>query len=331
MLRFLSGILVFLISASAHGQAQDRLISQLKISETAPAGLLSTRSLVLFSNSYKIEELNLIQRSFQQIGIDADFYLDVDKVLSGIDAERAYSAYFMTREVRFILLLTKSNEGYNFYATEFNNTMQFVTPDQLAWKVTDRKLEDLLTRIYRDSWLREKKQNFLINDVPEMDINVPIITGRRSDLFPIDLRIDQLAVPRFPDASVQADVDTLFKKIYPYPEKFKVVQMPADEKDLVKQGFQYVLLYVRSNGKSARELLGYDITKNLATAYGSVTYPNGTQQVKTISADAPVYKFYIKHIRSGNVFLGTKWDADETLVQAMKNHIMGFRTELKLN
>lgn len=107
--------------------------------------------------------------------------------------------------------------------------------------------------------------------------------------------------------------------------------MPADEKDLLKQGFQYVILYLKVSGKSARELLGYDMTKNVATAYGSVTYPNGTPQVKTISADAPVYKFYIKHIRSGNIFLGTKWDADETLVQSMKNHIMGFRAELKLN
>jgi len=285
----------------------------------------------LFSNSFTIDELNRIQRSFQQIGIDADFYLDVDKVLAGIDTERAYSAYFTTREIRFLLLLTKSNEGYNFYATEFNNTMQFVTPEQIAWKVTDRKLDDVLIKIYRDSWLREKKQNFLINDIPEMDVNVPIIIGRRSELFPIDLRIDQLAVPKFPDASVQADVDTLFKKIYPYPEKFKVVQMPADEKDLVKQGFQYVLLYVKLNGKSTREILGYDMTKNVATAYGSVTYPSGTPQVKTISADAPIYKFYIKHIRSGNVFLGTKWDADETFVQALRNHIMGFRNELKLN
>lgn len=331
MIRFLPGMLICLVLASVKCHAQDRLIQQLKISETAPADLLSTRSLVLFNNAYSPGELNTIQQAFQQIGIDADFYVDADKVLSGFDPERAYSAYFTTREIRFLILLTKSNEGYNFYATEYNNTMQFVTPQQLAWKMTDRKLEDLLKRIYRDSWLREKKQNFLINDIPEMEIVVPIISGRRSELFPIDLKIDQLAIPKEADASIQAEIDTVFKKIYPYPEKYKVVQMPPDEKDLTKQGFQYVLLYVKVSGKSARELLGYDMSKNVATAYGSVTYPNGTPQVKTISADAPVYKFYIKHIRSGNVFVGTKWDADETLSQSLRNHIMGFRTELKLN
>lgn len=330
-MRGLIVLFVFLIAGAPVLAQEERLISLLKIAETSPAELLSTKSAVLFNRSYSMDELNKIQKAFQQIGIDADFYIDSERLLAGADTERAYATYITTREIKFLVLLTKGPDGYSFYATEYNNTMQFVTQGQTAWKVTDRKLDDLLTRIYRDSWLREKKQNFLINDIPEMDIVVPIISGRRSELFPLDLKIDMMAVPKFDDPAVQADVDTLFKKIYPYPEKYKVVQIPADEKELVKQGFQYALLYVRLNGKTAHEILGYDMLKTAATAYGSVTYPNGTPQVKTISAELPVYKFYIKHLRSGNVFLGTKWDADETLIQALKNHIMGYRTELKLN
>lgn len=326
------GLLIGLFLAIARVNAQEqRLITKLKVAETAPAELLSTRSAVLFNNKLSMDELNRIQSAFQQIGIDADLYFDIEKVLAGIDTERAYSAYLSTREIKFLLFFTKGTEGYSFYATEFNNTIQFVTQDQIAWKVTDRKLDDLMMKIYRDSWLREKKQNFLINDIPEMDIPVPIVTGRRSELFPLDLKIDMMAVQKFDDPAIQAKVDTLFKKIYPYPEKFKVVPFPADDKDLVKQGFQFGLFFIRINGKMAHEILGYDMQKTAATAYGSVAYPNGTPQVKTISAEQPVYKFYIKHLRSGNVFLGTKWDADEELVQALKNHIMGYRTELKLN
>lgn len=330
MARFVFIIALF-ISINSFSQEQ-RLISQLKISETAPAELLSSKSAVLFNSAYKQDELNRIQGAFQQIGIDADLYFDVEKVLAGTDTERAFSAYITSREIKFLIILTKATEGYSIYVTEYSNSMEFVKKDQIAWKLTDRKLDDLMTRVYRDSWLREKKQNFLINDVPEMDIAVPIVSGRRSELFPIDLRIDMLAVPKFDDANIQTQVDTLFKKLYPYPDKVKVTPMPADEKDLVKQGFQYVLLYVKLNGKGAHEILGYDLQKTAATAYGSVTYPGTTTPVvKTISADLPVYKFYIKHIRSGNIFLGTKWDADEELVQSMRNHIMGFRTELKLN
>ncbi len=330
MARLLFMILFLAVIAESYAQ-EERLIAKLKVAETAPAELLSSRSAVLFDKSYTIDELNRIQGAFQQIGVDADLYFDVEKVLAGIDTERAYSTYLTTREIKFLLLFTKGNDGYSFYVTEFNNTLQFVTADQIAWKITDRRLDDLLARVYRDSWLREKKQNFLINDIPEMDIAVPIIAGRRSELFPLDLKIDLLAVPKFDDPAIQSEVDTLFKKLYPYPERYKVTQIPADEKDLVKQGFQFALLYVKLNGKAAHEILGYDMQKTAATAYGSVTYPNGTPQVKTISADLPVFKFYIKHLRSGNIFLGTKWDADETITQALKNHIMGYRTELKLN
>lgn len=326
-------VLIVALLVSVRGFAQEqRLISQLKISETAPAELLSSRSAVLFSNAYKQDELNRVQAAFQQIGIDADLYFDVEKVLAGIDTERSYSAYLTTREIKFLIILTKGADGYSFYFTEYSNTIQFVAKDAIAWKMTDKKIDELMTRIYRDSWLREKKQNFLINDIPEMDITIPIITGRRSELFPIDLKIDMLAIPKFDDPNIQSQVDTLFKKMYPYPDKFKVATIPADEKELVKQGFQYALIYVKANGKSAHELLGYDMQKTAATAYGSVTYPGTTTPVvKAISADLPVYKFYIKHLRSGNVFLGTKWDADEDLFAAMRNHIMGFRTVLNLN
>ncbi len=87
--------------------------------------------------------------------------------------------------------------------------------------------------------------------------------------------------------------------------------------------------YVHCRGKTAKDLLGYDITRG-ESAYGSVTFPNGIPQVKTIPVETTVFKFYIKHIESGNTFLGTKWDADESQVQAMKNYIMAFKSEMKL-
>lgn len=307
-----------------------RLTSDLTLSESAPLELLSSRSVVLFRNNYTVDELTQIQKAFQQIGIDAVLYQDVEKVMSGLDPERSFATYFASREIKFIILLDKTDGTYSFLCTEFNNTPQFVKVGQPLWKESHPKLNELLASVYRDSWLRAKKQNFLINDIPETEVSVPIIAGRRSELFPIDLRTDNIAVPKVGDVTIQAEVDTLMKKLYPYPDKYKIVTMPADEKDLVKQGFQFVILYVKCNGRTARELLGYNMDAT-STAFGSVTFPNGSPQVKTISADVPIYKIYIKHIRSGNVFLGTKWDADQTLPQSLKNHLMGLRSELKLN
>jgi hypothetical protein len=116
-----------------------------------------------------------------------------------------------------------------------------------------------------------------------------------------------------------------------YPLKYKITEPGISEQELRKKGSMYVLCYVYSRGSVAKKLLGYDNSKS-ETALVSMMYPdNGQPQLKNIPAEAFVYKFYIKHIDSGNVFLGTKWDADTTWDQALKNQIRGFKTELKLN
>ena len=91
-----------------------------------------------------------------------------------------------------------------------------------------------------------------------------------------------------------------------------------------------MLGFVYTRGAVAKELLGYDMTK-AESAILSVIYPDGQQQLKNIPANTPVFKFYFKHIDSGNVFLGTKWDADVTWQQALINQIRGMKTELRIN
>ncbi|NJM24968.1 MAG: hypothetical protein HC859_05110 [Bacteroidia bacterium] len=115
-----------------------------------------------------------------------------------------------------------------------------------------------------------------------------------------------------------------------WPFKYKFVEPNVLEPDLRKQGSLYVLRFVYARGSIARELLGYPVTDS-ETAFATVAYPNGLPQVKNIPADAMVYKFYFKHIDSGNVFLGTKWDADTSWEQALKNHLKAFKAELKIN
>jgi hypothetical protein len=155
--------------------------------------------------------------------------------------------------------------------------------------------------------------------------------GRRSELYPLDLKTDNIAIVKIADPAVQAEVEALLNAVYPFPNKIKFIDsVPEVEKDLRRQGMQFIMHFVHCSGKTARELLGYDVTRG-ESAYGSLTFPNGTPQVKTIPVETPVYKFYIKHVESGNVFLGKKWDADESLVQAMKNHIMVYKADQNLN
>jgi len=323
------GVLFLLVPLCAN--AQQPLSSLLETTSGAPEGLLASRSVVFFDQTVTMAEMSELQQGFQQIGIDAVLYLDADKVTAGIEPSRAYSAYLNSREIRFIILFSKVKDSYECIVASYNNAPSFLNAKQPSWKVTHRQLHELVMTLYRDSWLTQKKQNFLINDQPETDIQVPIISGRRSVLYPLDLKTDNIAILKSSDPALQTQIEELLNAVYPYPNKIKFIDaIPEVEKDLRRQGMQFIMHFVHCPGKTARDLLGYDITRG-ESAYGSLTFPNGTPQVKTIPVETPIYKFYIKHVESGNVFLGTKWDADESLLQAMKNHLMVYRSELKLN
>jgi hypothetical protein len=324
MRRVLFPLLIILVSWS--GRAQSDV--SFAFTDTAPADLLATRSVVFFSGDYSDQELEETQKGFQQIGIDAVAYFEEDKVLAGKDVSKVYAEYLVSRDIKYILLFEKTQGAYVLIATAFNGKSSFFDNGQPAWKVQQTKHHEWLQSIYRDSWLNQKKQNFLINDIPERQISLTVIAGRRSEFFAVDLKVDNLAVPKTGDEQLDKELEQFFAANYPF--KYKIVEANYDEKESRKLGFHYVLTYIHTKGRSARELLGYDMSKS-ENAYASVTYSNGTSQIKTIPADKPIYKFYFKHIESGNVFLGTKWDADETWMQALKNHLMGFRAELRLN
>jgi hypothetical protein len=102
------------------------------------------------------------------------------------------------------------------------------------------------------------------------------------------------------------------------------------ERDMRKQGLLYVLCFVRARGVVAKELLGYDMSKS-ESALVSVTFPERQEQLKNIPSNTTVYKFYFKHIDSGNVFFGTRWDADTSWDQALLNQLRGMNAELRLN
>jgi hypothetical protein len=184
----------------------------------------------------------------------------------------------------------------------------------------------LLKIVYRSSSSLERS-NYLINDFPETELPVQIVRGRRSEFYAIDLKVDQLAVPKTGNESIDKELELIVGN---YPFKYQLTEPTVSEKELRAKGFFYIVSYVHARGSVIRQMLGYDVSK-VESAYVSVTYPNGQSQLKNIPADVPVYKFYFKHIDSGNIFLGTKWDADVTWQKALTNYIAAFKAELGVN
>lgn len=292
-----------------------------------PEKLLNTRTAVFYTYTMTDKQLDDIQQSFQRSGIDATIYFEIDALLAGKDVTAAFAAYLTKRDITNLVFFQKNEKGFKAFITVFNTKNTIVDEKQSAWMGEDPILSELTTKIYRATGGGIKRQNMLINDYPEKDLTINPILGRRNDFFAIDMKVDELAIPKTGDEAYDKELEEIFS-IYPFKHKFTDVGLTDQE--LRKKGFLFVLCYVHTRGRVAKELLGYDMSKS-ESALASVTYgDSGTAQLKNIPADQPVYKFYFKHIDSGDVFLGTKWDSDLTWQQALRNQLKGFKVEFKL-
>lgn len=305
----------------------NELFGQLTPNAPLPEKLLSTRTVVFYSPSFSMVELQKIQLSFQKTGIDAVAYYDLDKVFAGKDVSIALAEYLNKRDITNLVIFVKEQRKFSVAITTYNTKETFVEKSQYAWTMNNAVLTDLLQSIYLTATNALKNENLLIIDVVEDDLPIEVIKGRRQDFYAMDLKVDKLAIPKFGNEEQDKKLEEMFKD---YPYKYELTEPGIPEEELRKKGFFYVLSFVYSRGMVARDLLGYDTSKG-ETAIVSVTYPNGEVQLKNFSAEQMVYKFYFKHIDSGSVFLGTKWDADLTWEQALKNQLKGFKKELGIN
>jgi hypothetical protein len=303
-------------------------IDQLQLDAGLPEKLLSTRTAGFYHYSISDKELKEVQLAFQKAGIDVIIYFELDKPFASKDVSKAFGDYLTKREITNLIFIEKGDEGYRITITPFSGKEDIMSPGQRAWSTSNRLLTEALKTLGRTASSAQKKENLLINDAPETDAVINPILGKRNEFYASDLTVDLLAVPKTGDDAIDHDLEEIFKNNYPL--KFKMTDPGVAEKELRRQGHLYVMCFVYSRGSVARELLGYDMSKS-ESAFLSITYADGQQQLKNISGNTPVFKFYFRHIDSGNVFLGTKWDADTNWQQALLNHIMGMKAELRIN
>lgn len=325
-MRFLLTSLFLFSTGYIFSQGVDSFLTKLKPGETVPSDLLATRSVVLHDYTFEQHELEAIQKSFQQTGVDAVAYYAHDLMLSGRDITPVLVDYLIGRDIKYLIFLEKGAGFFSFTITPFNNKVDLIDVGQSAWRIKHNNLKEMLGFIYGTALNSQKKKNFLINDFPEIGIIPNIFKGRRSEYFSLDLKVDKLAVPKFGNENMDKELGEFFKTVYPF--EYELTDPATEEKDMRKQKLMYVLCYIHTRNGAAKEILGYDMTKS-ESAPASVTYPNGAMQLKTIPSETSVYKFYFRHIDSGNVYLGTKWDADVTWQEALQNYVKGYKGELK--
>lgn len=329
-MRYLSIFFVLFCCCPAWAQPaeESELVARLSFSPTIPTELLSTRSVVLFQSSIPQKELDECQRFFQQTGIDAVAYFDIHRMLAGQDIGKAYASYLANRGIKFLILFQKDEKGYRLIFCNFNGKKDLVDVNSTAWKQENSSLNELLRTVYRFAVSNLKKQNFLINDLPEMDITINPFTGRINESFSIEIKSFKTAIPKFGNAAYDAELEVYLKANFPV--KYELVEADASEEALYAKGFRTILRFVHAHGIVAKEILGYDVTQ-VARSISTAAFIDNEVQIKTIPPDQVVYKFYFKNIEYGNIFLGTKWDADLTWQDALRNHIQAYKINQKVN
>lgn len=305
---------------------KDIFENQLIIVESVPENLLAARSVVLYESRLSLKELQETQKAFQQTGIDAVAYFAIDRILAGADPQKAFSTYLKSRNISFIILFTKEEQTYSFTFAPFNGKNDLVNNGAAAWQQKGVILNDVLLTIYRFAVSNQKKQNLLINDVPETDIALKYFVGRRTETYTPMVKSFKVAVPKFGNEKDDALLEEILKEHFPV--KYELVDPDLDERELEGKGFITVLRFVHTSGLVAKTILDYDVSQ-IANSIASVAMVKGEAQLKTIPAEETIYKFYIKHLEYGNLFLGNKWDADRTWQAALTNHLQLMRMDLK--
>ncbi len=326
-MRFLSlsfFFLSFYFSSAQPSLEEERLTNNLTYTSDLPKGLLAGRSIVLYEGSVTVADLTEAQKYFQKAGIDVISYLDVDYVLAGTDPSVVFSNYFNSRGVKFLILFQKSNNEYQSVFTEYNGKKTFGDKDHMSWKQSNTSFVELLRTIYRFAISTQKKENFLINDVPETGFAFRVFKEQNTN-FSGDVRF-KVAIPRWENEADEKELEAFLKDNFPV--KWDPVDPNLTDAELDDKGYRMVLRFVHTRGDVARDILGYDVTQT-ASSLSSIYYEEKVLKIKTIPSKKMIYKFYFKNTAYGNIFVGSKWDADETWQEALRNHILAMRAELK--
>ncbi len=296
------------------------------------------------------------------IGIDPVKYYYYQDVFAGPDALRAFASEWEKRDIKNILVLAKvsstespaQDDRIVLTVIPFSHDIKIFKNGQDAWQIEESSLDRAFRELLRViDQFKLKKENLLILDHPEFFENIQIIRGRRNETFNTDLRIDKLAIPKFSDIDIPENVPSnpindrlkqaavkyneaniarnseLEQMFMNYPYEHSFVDYAYDEESLRKLGFQYILMLLNTSAINIREMLNYEVEdsgKDIITMQQDTT---GEVHIESIPTKASAFKYYIKHIYTGDVYLGEQWDASKTWQEALQNHLTGLLMKLK--
>ena len=299
---FLAGM-VFMTMSWIQAQGMDHL-DTLRESRTFPEAIMTEPTAVVVNLSYeKYKPYSLIiHQGLRRAGIDAVMYLYYTDLFAGIDVTPSFIEDMVARNISNIVYVNEFEGGlFRVVISSFTGDSRIIDPTAQNWTIRGRDFDYLFTSVYRETANSGlERTNNMIIDTPEYFTDTNLIRGTRRQSPFLNLKLDKLAVPYFKgkgSEEMNARLQQLFRD-YPHPVEF--VDPDADPMQLRKElNCQVILRFLHTNQKSAMKMLDYP---------------------QVINSDKIVYKFYLKHIFTGNIFLGTKWDASASWEKALVDY-----------
>lgn len=327
-------ICLLLFCFCAKGQLLD--LQKLKVSGTLPETLLNSRTVVLVkaqeqssgNGTNKKEPWKVVAEKvhagLKNIGVDAVAYYDWRNVNAGPDATKAFAEAFRQRGIDNLVVV--ENGGGNYVVTVTSLGKEgLINPGGTAWQESGQEIAPIIRSMQDAAGKADMKlSNFLIIDNPEYFYTTDIKINKRFFSYALDLKLDKLAVPAYEIFVTENTADSLAglnSVMQAYPYQWGVTKPGTEEKDLrLKEGYQYVLLYLHTNTANIRKFLNYGANSEIQPELQA-----------DLSNDESVYKFYIRHIYTGDVYAGTHWDASANWQEALQNHLSYLRKEQAAN
>ena len=323
-----------------------------------PEKLGSERTAVIFSIPERNDEfvsvgdpqkfLAQVHQAFVTMGIDAIFYLSDINYTASHHARLAYVELFNQRRIENIILISQTNNGFEFLMAPFSGSSRLIKDGGDAFYQEAADLYTLLLNVGKEVRRADQElANFLIPEKPNVLKGLSIVENTLLKNYPGILRRSKLAVERFSpldstnisDAEVLENVKRfnqevaeknrqLEQLIQSYPYEYEIVD-PMSDDDLKRNRYQFLLRSVRSSAGIVKQILDYEVPPGETGFVSIIPIMPDQTRVKTIPRDAIVYKFYIRQNISKNVHVG-EWDADVTWQEALSNMIGNLTQELNI-
>ena len=323
---------LFLLGAfAASGQVfidsnrQYKHLDSIKFTNTVPEGIANGKSIVIHTGNIKNFKRNaeLLQPGLKNAGVDAVAHHYFEDIFSGTEAITAYTEQLSTREIQNLIYYQVTDSAHRLIFMPFDGKEFFQSP---AYMIEHPQMKGLFNSLYLQvARSGHKILNLLILDVPAYPEYPRLIKGRRAEFYDLNMKSGKVAIERTPDSLLNKSIDSVMAAHYPYDYGFVDPGLSAAE--LRKDGYWFILYGVHGPGKTIKKLLDYPINED-ETAYASIVADGNETDVKTIAIEDSVYKFYIKDVQKGDVFLGKHYDADERWETALKNYILNLRNIL---